>query len=158
MESSEPDLTAQCGLAAQDGVPNAVPITGTPWSVRQARGARERPALEIYEAGDLVAVMVATAAAPQLARGARRASRSGCFFGLAWGRLPADGSAITVTFTASWLRRLAWRRPVPVPVQARVMDVDGSCWLAVATGRFDAVVVAHRESGERLRLRAGVRQ
>ena len=131
------------------------PMDGTPWSVRHARGPGERPALEIYEAGELVAVMVGTSVAPQLLCGARRASRGGQDFGLAWGRLPADGPAITVTFAAGRLRRMGRRGAASEGIRPEVIDIAGWCWLAVAAGRLDVVLVSHRGTGERLRLRAG---
>ena len=113
------------------------------------------PALEIYEAGDLIAVMVATAVAPQLLGGARRFSLAGQTSSLAWGRQPADGFAMTVSFIASRLRRITSRREAPEAIRPEVTDLGGWCWLGVAAARFDAVVVTHRGTRERLRLRAG---
>jgi hypothetical protein len=149
VDSNEPALRAQYGLASQ------APLAGTPWSIRHARGSGRQPALEIYEAGDLIAVMVATAVAPQLLGGARRVSQVGQTLSLAWGRQPADGLAMTVSFTASRLRRITSPREAPEAIRPEVTDLGGWCWLAVAAARFDAVVVTHRGARERLRLRAG---
>ncbi len=138
-------------------------MTGTPWSVRHARSAGEQPALEIYEDGDLIGVMVAHTMAPQLLRGARRACRGGQTFCLAWGRLPGDGSAMTVTFNTGWRRGFStsWRRGMTQrqqdagAIQPDLTDLAGWCWLAVAAGQFDAVMVATRATSHRLRFRAG---
>jgi hypothetical protein len=130
-------------------------MDGTPWSVRHARGPGEQPALEIYEAGELVAVMVATSIAPQLLYGARRALRGGRGFGLAWGRLPADGPGITVAFATGRLRRIGQGDADSNGIRPEVIDIAGWCWLAVAAGRLDVVLVSHRSTRERLRLRAG---
>jgi hypothetical protein len=117
-------------------------MDGTPWSVRHACGLGEQPALEIYEAGEFVAVMVATSVAPQLLCGARRASRGGHGFGLAWGRLPADGPAIAVTFAAGQLRRIGRGYAASEAIRPEVIDIAGWCWLAVAAGRLAVVLIS----------------
>ena len=151
---AEPRRWAQAGPGAElTSLPP--PLDGTPWSVRYARGLGEQPALEIYEAGECVAVMVATSVAPQLLRGARRASRGGQGFGLAWGRLPADGPAITVTFASGRLRRMGRGDAASEGIRPEVIDIASWCWLAVAAGRLDVVLVSHRGTRERLKLRAG---
>ncbi len=119
----------------------------TPWSVRAARGPGARPALEIYEAGDLVGLIVATPLAPQILRGARRAVCRGPDCALAWGQLPADGAPLTVTFIRGRLRGRA--------ELAEVIEVGGWCWLAVAAGRFGSVTVSHRGTCERRRIGTG---
>lgn len=130
-------------------------LADTPWSVRHARGTSGQPALEIYEAGDLIGVMVAHTLAPQLLRGARRASRAGHTFSLAWGRLPADGSAMTVTFGDGWRHGRASRRRHGGPTRPELTDLADWCWLAVAAGQYGAVRVATRATSERLPFRPG---
>lgn len=127
--------------------PGLTGLPGAPWSVRLAHGPGARPALEIYEADGLVGIIVDSPVAPQVLRGARRATGDGQALGLAWGRLPAAGAAITVAFSRGRLRRTT--RPAPVT------EIAGWCWLAVAAGRFDTVSVIHRDAGEQLRLRTG---
>jgi hypothetical protein len=99
--------------------------------------------------------MVATSIAPQLLYGARRAASGGQGFGLAWGRLPAGSPAITVTFATGWLRRICRGDAASEGIRPEVIDIAGWCWLAVAAGRLDVVLVSHRRTRERLRLRAG---
>lgn len=60
-------------------------LTGTPWAVRLGRGSTGRPALKVYDAGSLVDVVVETAVAPEILRGARRGAGS-----------PPSASAIAV--------------------------------------------------------------
>ncbi len=130
---AEPRRWDQAGQDAElTSLPS--PLEDTPWSVRYARGPGKHPALEIYEAGEFLAVMVATSVAPQLLRGARRASRGGQGFSLAWGRLPADGPAITVTFATSRLRRIGRGDAASEGIRPEVIDIAGWCWLAVAAG------------------------
>jgi hypothetical protein len=84
-----------------------------------------------------------------MANPARRAPcrprRAGSGPGL--GRLPADGRLVTVEFTAGRLR--------PRTTPARIIEIAGLAWFAVAAGRFIAVSAATREGCERLRLQAG---
>jgi hypothetical protein len=117
-------------------------LAGTPWSVRRARGSGSRLALEIYEAGSLADIVVAAPIASPILRGARRSGA----FGLAWGRLPADGQIACVTFTAGWPRQRA--------AVAEVIEVAELAWLAIVLGRFATVSAAHRGGVERLGLRA----
>lgn len=108
-------------------------LTGTPWAVRLGRGSTGRPALEVYDAGALVDVVVETSVAPEILRGARRGVFGSGPCAIAWGRLPA-GAALPVVRFARWARE----HP------ADVVPVGGFCWLAVAHGRFTAVSVDHR--------------
>src|SRR6266851_8521597 len=114
-------------------------LPGTPWSVRLTGGPGTRPAVEIYEAGSLAGLIVATHVTPQILAGARRAVRDGQPCALAWGRAPQAGP-VTVTFSRGRLRR----RTFP----AEVTGIDSWCWLATASGRFDAVSASHREIRE----------
>lgn len=122
-------------------------LTGTPWSVRRARGARQRPALELYEAGRLADIIVATPVAPQVLRGARRSRCAGQVFGLAWGCLPADGAGVSVAFARNW--------PRPAIVRGETVEAAGLAWFAVAAGRFAAVSAFHHDGCDRFRLEAG---
>ncbi|WP_371481656.1 hypothetical protein [Kitasatospora sp. NBC_00315] len=120
-----------------------------PWSVRGT--GRGRPALEVYEHGELLDVVVASLLGPHLLSGARRCTTGGRPLALAWGRLPAGGGAPPVVeFTGGRLR--------PVRRRAPVVPVSGAFWLAWAQGRFAAVTVREDAAqggaaAERLRLR-----
>lgn len=122
-------------------------LTGTPWSVRRARGSGSRLALEIYEACSLADIVIAAPIASPILRGARRSGSGEEAFGLAWGRLPADGQVASVTFTGGWPRQRA--------AVAEAIEVAGLAWLAVVPGRFTTVSVDHRGGVQRLGLRAG---
>jgi hypothetical protein len=122
-------------------------LAGTPWSLRRARGPGTRPALELYEAGDLADIIVATRVGSRTLRGACRTGRGGQALALAWGRLPADGGLVTVMFAA--------RRPLRGIVQAQVLEVAGLAWFAVAAGRFTVVTASCHQGCEGLRLQAG---
>lgn len=122
-------------------------LAGTPWRVRPARGPGARPALELYEAGRLADIIVATPVAPLVVRGARRSRRDGQVFSLAWGCLPADGRAISVAFARSGPRRATAR--------AEIIEAAGPAWFAVAEGRFTAVSVLHHGRADWLRLQTG---
>ncbi|MFI6847493.1 hypothetical protein OG535_12995 [Kitasatospora sp. NBC_00085] len=118
-----------------------------PWAVRSVRATRGRAALEVYEHGELLDVLVAARLTPQLLRGARRCAVPGARgrYGLAWGRLPQGGAAPAVRFTGGWLRR-AGGRAVEVP---EVITVAGEFWIAWARGRFGGVLVEHAGGRER---------
>ncbi|MFF7632069.1 hypothetical protein ACFZB9_02795 [Kitasatospora sp. NPDC008050] len=148
------------------------PVDG-PWSIRLTGGGA-RPALEVYEHGELIDVLVASSLSEDLLRGARRfdgAGRldgsglvdaaglvdgsgvvevagpgGGAAAGFAWGRVDADGSAPEVAFTGGRLRR-TWR-------PAEVVVVGGEFWLGWAPGPL-VDVRAHRPDGGTERLRAG---
>ncbi len=119
---------------------------GTPWSVRLTGGPGTRPAVEIYEAGSIAGLIVATHITPQILAGARHAIRDGQPCALAWGRAP-QGGPVTVTFSRGRLRR----RTSP----AEVTSIDSWCWLATAPGRFDAVSASHGGIRESRRLARG---
>jgi hypothetical protein len=121
-------------------------LPGTPWLVRLTDGPGTRPAVEIYEAGSLAGLIVATHVAPQILAGARRAVRGGQAYALAWGRAP-HGGPVTVMFSRGGLRRRAY--------PGEVTGIGGWCWLAAASGRFDAVWASHRGIRESRRLARG---
>jgi len=127
---------------AISGDPGDRCLAGTPWSVRLGRASEGRAALEVYDAGSLVDIVVATRMAPEILRGARRGHRSA----LAWGRLPSDAGSLTVLFSRGRRRR--------APHVAEVIAVGGFCWLAVAPGAFTGVTAGLRGSHrEYLRIR-----
>jgi hypothetical protein len=130
--------------AADDELMTA--LAATPWSVRRARGPGRRPALELYEAGRLADIIVATSVAQQLVRGARRSARDGQVFGLAWGCLPADGLAVSVAFARGWPHRAT--------VRAEVVEAAGLAWFAIAAGRFAVVSAVHQGRCYQLSLQA----
>ncbi|WP_329583830.1 hypothetical protein OG500_26355 [Kitasatospora sp. NBC_01250] len=146
------------GDAARDGW--TWPVDG-PWSIRLADGGA-RPALEVYEHGELIDVLVASSLSEHLLRGARHLDGSGVLdesgglevagpgdgtvAGFAWGRVDADGSAPEVDFAGARLRR-TWR-------PAEVVVVGGAFWLGWAPGPL-VDVRARRADGGTERLRAG---
>ncbi|MEV6973853.1 hypothetical protein [Kitasatospora sp. NPDC093806] len=129
-----------------------------PWSVRSVAAGRDRgrAALEVYEHGELVDVLVASRLGGGLLRGARAWAGPGTGaglglgaglgarrrrrHGLAWGRLPKGGTVPVVGFTGRRLLRLPGR-PAPAPVPAEVVTVAGEFWLGWAEGVFDGVLV-----------------
>lgn len=117
---------------------------GAPWSVRTPARPSRRPTLEIYEHGELLDVLVASALSGRLLRGARRQVREGRSTGLAWGRLAGDGSVPAVAFTAGRLRP-RWRA-------AEVAVVGQEFWFAWTPDRLAGVQLRHPDgSTERLR-------
>ncbi|MFC8447772.1 hypothetical protein [Kitasatospora sp. NPDC057223] len=122
----------------------ALLVPAGPWSVRAAGGRRGRAALEVYEHGELLDVVVLSRLSPALLCGARRSVTAGRAVGLAWGRLPADGRPPLVEFTGGRLR--------PLRCPARVVTVSGAFWTARAEGRFSGVEAVRGGSAERLRL------
>jgi hypothetical protein len=125
----------------------AMALTGTPWSVRRARSPGTRAALELYEAGRLADIIVATPAVPQLLRGARRFRRDGRMLNLAWGCLPAAGPPVSVAFGRHW--------PPGGAVRAELIETTGLAWFTVASGRFATVGAVDQGRRDRLRLQGG---
>jgi hypothetical protein len=132
--------------AADEDAEQALLLPGRPWAVRLAGGRSACPALEVYQAGDLLDVVSSTMLAAALLRGARAAEGGAGPCVLAWGRLPATGASPEVEFT------LGRRRPYPQP--GTVLRLTSWCWLAVADGRFDRVAV---RSGDGC-IRGGIRR
>jgi hypothetical protein len=112
------------------------PLAGTPWSTRMAAGSAGRAALEIYRGASLIDVMVANSFAPLVLRGARRVSRHGLMFCVAWGCLPPD-DAVRVEFRARRLRVADHRARLVLAVPAT--RVGDHFWIATAAGRFERV-------------------
>ena len=117
---------------------------GITWTVRPGGGQGTRPALEMYVAGTLVDVLVATPLSLAVLGGGGRAGQGRDERAVAWGRLAGDGPP-DVEFRS--LHR--GRRPRPGVVTA----VGRWFWVAMADGRFASVSVSHLGGGARLRLR-----
>lgn len=108
-----------------------LPISG--WTVRVARGAADRAALEVYEGCRVADVCVATTVSVSVLRGAHRNARGGEPWALAWGQLPAGVSEVTAQFSGSgWNRGV---RHIPAVV------IEGRYWVAEAAGNFAGVTV-----------------
>ena len=127
-------------------VPAAGPPPGWPgitWLVRPAGTHGTRPALEVYVAGTLADVLVATPLARAVLGGGRavpgRADRA-----VAWGRQTGDGLP-----DVEFRFRPGRGRPRPAVVTA----VGRRFWVAMADGRFASVTATYRDGAERLRLR-----
>ncbi|MFJ8475869.1 hypothetical protein [Kitasatospora sp. NPDC094011] len=128
-------------LRPAPGPEGTLPAGAGPWSVRSVGSGRGRAALELYQHGELADVLVAARLTPQLVRGARRSPSAGRgAHVLAWGRLPADGTAPSVVFTGG--RRLF--RTVRAAAAAEVVTVAEQFWLACAEGPYDTVLVVPR--------------
>ncbi len=128
-----------------DSGPDLEHLPGTPWSMRPAAASGGRAALEMYDAGTLVDVMVARSLAPRILRGARSAVWAGQPRAVAWGCLPADGAGLSVTFARGHVR--------PRVRAIEVTGIIGYFWIALADGRFDSVAVTHLGTRERCRMR-----
>ncbi|MEZ0065618.1 hypothetical protein ABIA32_001618 [Streptacidiphilus sp. MAP12-20] len=120
-----------------------LPLLDSPWSVRFAQGTRGRRALEVYNNGLLLDVMVETALAPQLLRGARRGARDGRRSVLAWGHVPPGGEPPRVVLGRTG-------------TEAEAIVAAGGFWLALAEGDADRVIARSADGvEEQLRVRAG---
>jgi len=124
------------------------PASSGPWSVRPRSGRGRRAALEVYEHGELVDVLVESRLGRALLRGARRYGGGARYGGgratSAWGRLPVGGELPEVAF----LGRGPWGRPVPV----EVIPIAGRFWFAVTEGAFPRVWLRPAEGGPVERL------
>jgi hypothetical protein len=140
------------GAAAQDaaGRDGDLRVSGTPWSLGLARGPGSRPALEVYEGGTLLDVIVATPLASEVLRGARRALCDGQHRALAWGRLMSDGSGVQVTFSRRRIRTMTTRI-------ADVTEVSTWFWVAVADGYFGRVSVVQCRAARAVRAARAAR-
>jgi hypothetical protein len=122
---------------------------GDPWSVRLAGPDSGCPALELYEAGELLDVISATTLVRPLLRGGRAVRIAAGPRAIAWGRLPADGIRPRVSFGP--------RRGRSEPILAAVMLPADWCWVAIGDGWFGSVTVRAGDQGRRRRLARGVR-
>jgi hypothetical protein len=141
-----PIVSPERGTGYSNGL--LLQLPGDPWSIRLAGATSACPAIELYEAGDLVDVISATPVALRQLRGARAAAGSTGPRALAWGRLPAAGCCPEVEFSQG-----AWRANVR---RATVIQVTTWCWLAVADGRYAAVTVRIADGRLRRRLARGL--
>jgi len=123
-----------------------VPLLDSPWSVRFGRGTRGRVALEVYNNGLLLDVLVARPLAADVLRGARRGGREGHPSVLAWGHLPPNGAPPDVRFSRRHRK----------PVGAEPLRAGGEFWVAQVEGWYDHVSAVLPDGGrQRLRVRAG---
>jgi hypothetical protein len=115
-------------------------------SVRVSRQTAARPAMEIYAAGALLDVVVATPLSAGTLSGASRMVAGGQHHAIAWGRLIGSASGITVRFSR---RRLGGGGHT-----ADVMPVNDWFWVATAEGRFASVTVTYLGVSQRRRIAA----
>ncbi|MGW4808840.1 hypothetical protein [Kitasatospora sp. NPDC004272] len=100
-----------------------------PWVARLRTG--RRPAMEVYEYGELLDVVVDSPLGGSGLRGARRDPFGGPGRGpvsCAWGRLPPCGTAPPVRFLTGGLRRRA--------AGAAAVRVTGRFWFGSTAGQF----------------------
>lgn len=114
--------------------------------MRLGRGSGGRSALEVYAAGSLIDVMVASSRASQLLRGACTTVAAEHAGAIAWGCLPTACSELpTVEFVGGLARRRAQLE------QAKT--IADWFWFADTNGRFSQVVVTSRRSRASCRIR-----
>ncbi|MFD7735668.1 hypothetical protein ACFV6F_35435 [Kitasatospora phosalacinea] len=100
-----------------------------PWVVRLRAG--RRPAMEVYEYGELLDVVVESSLGGTGLRGARRGASGrpgGGPFSCAWGRLPPCGAPPPVRFLSLGLRRRVAGAPA--------VRTAGRFWFASVAGEF----------------------
>jgi len=116
-----------------------------PWSYRVAGALSSWPAVELYEDGSLLDVVVSTGLIAQVLRGATavRGTRGGR--ALAWGRLPLHGGLPVVEFGRGTVRA---SRLAVSPV-----SITSWCWLATADELYDRVIVRDGAVTARCRVR-----
>jgi hypothetical protein len=119
-----------------------------PWSCRIAGASSRWPAVEVYEADQLLDVVSSARLVAQVLRGARVASSTEDRV-IAWGRLPLTGGTPAVEFSRGWFRKSRLDAPLVV--------FTSWCWLAVADGQFDAVTVRWADRAVRTRVRRSCR-
>jgi hypothetical protein len=119
-------------------------LPAAPWSVRVSRASAARPAMEVYAAGTLLGVVVATPLSPGLLFGARRTVWGGQHRAIAWGRLIGSRSGIAVRFSRDRLS--------PGGHGAEVIGVTEWFWVALTDGRFAAVTATYQGISEKRRI------
>jgi hypothetical protein len=143
MLTMAPD-TGTGGPGSPAGAPE---LPGYPWAVRLAGLESPCPALELYEAGDLIDVVSSTRIDVRHLRGARTAVGPAGQRTLAWGRMSATGTCPGVEFGP--------RRGRRGTQAATVIAVASWCWVALADGRFATVTVRTRDAIFRQRVAGG---
>ncbi len=126
-----PTVAPDCAASGPGLAGIAARLPGYPWTFRIAGPRSACPALELYEAGDLIDVVSATRVTASHLRGARAAAGDSGERVLAWGRVPETGNGPQVRFIER-----GWRRGARA---ATVAQVTTWCWVAVADGSFGAV-------------------
>lgn len=139
-----PTVAPDCGTSGPGLLGQAARLPGYPWTFRLAGPRSGRPALELYEAGNLIDVVSSTRIAASHLRGARAVARESGELAIAWGRVPETGTCPQVRFVER-----GWRRGIRA---ATVVQVTTWCWVAVADGSFAAVTVRGPEGLLRLRM------
>ncbi|HTW04100.1 MAG TPA: hypothetical protein VMF87_27630 [Streptosporangiaceae bacterium] len=125
-------------------------LPGGPWRARTSRGTTGRAAMALYAAGTLLDVVVATALADEVLRGARRAVWNGRAQAIAWGRLTepdahGPGHSDVAVFFARGRRGRRWNRDRRQDVcVADVVGLADCFWVAIADGSFSTVTVIRR--------------
>ena len=121
-------------------------LPGTPWSMRLACGSGGRPALEVYAAGSLLDVVVASSRASRLLRGACAMVVAGQARAIAWGCQPTTCVELpSVEFRRDRIRR-----------RAQPEETEGVAdwfWFADTDGRFSRVQVTSQRDRESCRVR-----
>jgi hypothetical protein len=137
-----------------DRKPDSVPMSdsewlyllGTPWSMRLACGSGGRPVLEVYAAGSLLDVVVASSRASRLLRGACVVIIAGQARAIGWGCLPTACAELpSVEFRRG---RICCRVQ-----QEETEGVAGWFWFADTDGRFSRVQVTSQRGRESCRVR-----
>jgi hypothetical protein len=109
-------------------------------------GPDSRPALEVYAAGSLIDIMVASSRASRLLRGACAVVAAGEAHTIAWGCLPAArGELPSVEFLRGRIPRRAQLEEAE--------SVAGWFWFADTDRRFSQVVVTSQRGRESCRIR-----
>jgi hypothetical protein len=126
-----PTVAPECGPSGTGLLGEAARLPGCPWTFRLAGPRSACPALELYEAGNLIDVVSSTRIAASHLRGARAAAGESGERVLAWGRIPDTGNCPQVRFIER-----GWRRGSRAATAAQVTTW---CWIAVADGSFGAV-------------------
>jgi hypothetical protein len=119
-------------------------LPAAPWSVRVSGANALRPAMEVYAAGTLLGVVVATPLSHELLAGARRTVWEGQHRAIAWGRITGSRAGITVRFSRGRADRAGQA--------AEVIGVTEWFWVALADGRFAAVTATCQWAAEKLRI------
>jgi len=111
-----------------------------------AAGPGGRPAVEVYDRGTIVDVMIAQSFAPRILGGARAAVLARRTCAIAWGALTVASAETSVAFVRGKLR--------PQPALVEVIRVEDWFWIALADGRYRSVTVTQHGMLDQCRIRA----